>query len=72
MYPLYFSSNLVINESLLTLANMLAADIEVNLESPLIILSWSPCHKLNGILLGIKTRVQQQLIKDFTNWCESN
>ena len=27
---------------------------------------------LNGILLGIKTRVQQQLIKDFTNWCESN
>ena len=27
---------------------------------------------LNGILLGIKTRVQQQLIKDFTNWCSSN
>jgi len=27
---------------------------------------------LNGILLGIKNRVQQQLIKDFTNWCESN
>ena len=27
---------------------------------------------LNGILLGIKTRVQQQLIKDFTNWCKSN
>jgi len=27
---------------------------------------------LNGILLGIKTRVQQQLIKDFTNWCESH
>ena len=27
---------------------------------------------LNGILLGIKTRVQQQLIKDFTNWCEFN
>ena len=27
---------------------------------------------LNGILLGIKTRVQQQLIKDFSNWCESN
>ena len=27
---------------------------------------------LNGILLGIKTRVQQQLIKDFTNWCECN
>ena len=27
---------------------------------------------LNGILLGIKTRVQQQLIKDFTNWCELN
>ena len=27
---------------------------------------------LNGILLGIKTRVQQQLIKDFKNWCELN
>ena len=27
---------------------------------------------LNGILLGIKTRVQQQLIIDFTNWCELN
>ena len=27
---------------------------------------------LNGILLGIKTRVQQQLVKDFTNWCELN
>ena len=27
---------------------------------------------LNGILLGIKTRVQQQLIKDFTDWCEHN
>ena len=27
---------------------------------------------LNGILLGIKTRVQQQLIKDFTNWCKLN
>ena len=27
---------------------------------------------LNGILLGIKARVQQQLIKDFTNWCELN
>ena len=27
---------------------------------------------LNGILLGIKSRVQQQLIKDFINWCESN
>ena len=27
---------------------------------------------LNGILLGIKTRVQKQLIKDFTNWCELN
>ena len=27
---------------------------------------------LNGILLGIKTRVQQQLIKDFTNWCQFN
>ena len=27
---------------------------------------------LNGILLGIKTRVQQQLMKDFTNWCELN
>ena len=27
---------------------------------------------LNGILLGIKTRVQQQLIKDFTEWCLLN
>ena len=27
---------------------------------------------LNGILLGIKTRVQQQLISDFSNWCELN
>jgi len=27
---------------------------------------------LNGILLGIKTRVQQQLIKDFIQWCELN
>ncbi len=27
---------------------------------------------LNGILLGIKARVQQQLIKDFVNWCDSN
>ena len=27
---------------------------------------------LNGILLGIKARVQQQLVKDFTNWCELN
>jgi len=27
---------------------------------------------LNGILLGIKARVQQQLVKDFLNWCESN
>ena len=27
---------------------------------------------LNGILLGIKSRVQQQLVKDFVNWCESN
>ena len=25
---------------------------------------------LNGILLGIKSRVQQQLVKDFLNWCE--
>ena len=25
---------------------------------------------LSGILLGIKSRVQQQLIKDFVNWCE--
>ena len=25
---------------------------------------------LNGILLGIKTRVQQQLVKDFLEWCE--
>ena len=27
---------------------------------------------LNGILLGIKTRVQQQLIKDFSQWCDLN
>ena len=26
---------------------------------------------LNGILLGIKSRVQQQLVRDFLNWCES-
>jgi hypothetical protein len=23
-------------------------------------------------LLGIKSRVQQQLVKDFLNWCELN
>ena len=27
---------------------------------------------LNGILLGIKARVQQQVVKDFLDWCESN
>ncbi len=27
---------------------------------------------LNGILLGIKSRVQQQLIKDFSEWCKLN
>ena len=27
---------------------------------------------LNGILLGIKSRVQQQLVKDFYAWCELN
>jgi len=27
---------------------------------------------LNGILLGIKSRVQQQLVKDFVSWCELN
>ena len=27
---------------------------------------------LNGILLGIKARVQQQLVKDFLDWCESS
>ncbi len=27
---------------------------------------------LNGILLGIKARVQQQLVKDFLDWCQSN
>ena len=27
---------------------------------------------LNGILLGIKSRVQEQLVKDFLDWCESN
>ena len=27
---------------------------------------------LNGILLGIKARVQKQLVKDFRAWCSSN
>ncbi len=27
---------------------------------------------LNGILLGIKARVRQQLIADFTNWCQDS
>ena len=27
---------------------------------------------LNGILLGIKTRVQQQLVRDFLDWCKLN
>ena len=27
---------------------------------------------LNGILLGIKSRVQKQLIVDFNNWCKEN
>ena len=27
---------------------------------------------LNGILLGIKSRVQKQLVNDFLDWCESN
>ena len=27
---------------------------------------------LNGILLGIKSRVQQQLVKDFKEWCSLN
>ena len=27
---------------------------------------------LNGILIGIKSRVQQQLVRDFLDWCESN
>jgi len=27
---------------------------------------------LNGILLGIKGRVQQQLVKDFLDWCRLN
>ena len=27
---------------------------------------------LNGILLGIKARVQQQLVKDFLDWCKLN
>ena len=27
---------------------------------------------LNGILLGIKSRVQQQLVKDFIDWCKLN
>jgi len=27
---------------------------------------------LNGILLGIKSRVQKQLVKDFIDWCKLN
>jgi len=27
---------------------------------------------LNGILLGIKSRVQKQLVNDFLDWCELN
>ena len=27
---------------------------------------------LNGILLGIKGRVEKQLIVDFNNWCKEN
>ena len=27
---------------------------------------------LNGILLGIKSRVEKQLIVDFNNWCQDN
>ena len=27
---------------------------------------------LNGILLGIKSRVEKQLIVDFNNWCQEN
>ena len=27
---------------------------------------------LNGILLGIRSRVQQQLVNDFLDWCELN
>ena len=27
---------------------------------------------LSGILLGIKARVQKQLVQDFLDWCESN
>ena len=27
---------------------------------------------LNGILLGIKSRVQQQLVNDFLDWCALN
>ena len=27
---------------------------------------------LNGILLGIKSRVEKQLIVDFNSWCEEN
>ena len=27
---------------------------------------------LSGILLGIKTRVQQQIVNDFLDWCELN
>jgi hypothetical protein len=27
---------------------------------------------LNGILIGIKSRVQKQLVKDFLDWCELN
>ena len=40
----------IIKESLLTLANILAAAIAVILESPFIKFSCFPCHKLNGRL----------------------
>ena len=73
--------------NLLLKANLMATDIGLEGEAllgvtvsqptllrliPKKILESTGHSVLNGILLGIKTRVQQQLIKDFTNWCEFN
>ena len=32
----------------------------------------SYCSVINGILLGIKSIVLKQLVKDFFDWCKSN
>ena len=39
---------------------------------PKTILESTGLSVLNGILLGIKARVQKQLVNDFLDWCESN